>query len=69
MRRRALHENRLDDANEDVIRQRFSEYDAETKPVLDYYPKDLIHRVDTTGTPIEVLMGVAQAVHTTEATG
>lgn len=65
MRRRALHENRLDDANEDVIRRRFKEYEAETKPVLDYYAKDLIHFVDTTGTPIEALMGVAQAIHGT----
>ena len=67
MRRRALHENRLDDANEDVIRQRFTEYDAETKPVLDHYPGELIHFVDTTGTPIVELMGVADAIHTTES--
>lgn len=65
MRRRALHENRLDDANEDVIRSRFTEYEAETKPVLEYYPSEMVHYVDTTGTPIEALMGVAQAVHDT----
>jgi adenylate kinase len=62
IRRRALHENRLDDANENVIRTRFEEYEAETRPVLDYYPEELIHIVDTGGTPIEALQGVISAV-------
>ena len=62
MRRRALHENRLDDANEDVIRQRFREYEAETAPVLGYYPEELIRKVEAGGTPIEVLHGVVAAV-------
>lgn len=58
MKRRALHENRLDDANEDVIRNRFEAYHAETAPVLDHYPPDLIRRVDANRTAIEVLKGV-----------
>ncbi|MDA0746177.1 MAG: nucleoside monophosphate kinase [bacterium] len=62
MRRRALHENRLDDANEDIIRQRFEAYEAETKPVLEYYPSEMIHFVDTSGTPLDALRGVIQAV-------
>jgi adenylate kinase len=58
MRRRALHDNRLDDANEAVIRNRFRAYEAETAPVLDYYPPELIRKVDANQTPIEVLKGV-----------
>ena len=58
LHRRALHENRLDDANEDVIRQRFHEYDAESKPILDFYSKDRIYSVDAGQTPIEVMRDV-----------
>ena len=58
MRRRALHENRLDDTNVDVIRQRFSEYAAETAPVLGYYPRERIRTVDGGLSPIGVLQGV-----------
>lgn len=58
LHRRALHENRLDDANEDVIRQRFHEYDAESKPVLDFYAGDRIYSVDAGQTPIEVMRDV-----------
>ena len=62
LRRRALHENRLDDANEEVIRQRFREYEAESKPVLDFYPQELIYRIDAGGTPLEVLKEVITGV-------
>src|ERR1700757_4386193 len=37
LRKRAIKDNRLDDANEDVIRKRLATYEAETKPVLAYY--------------------------------
>ena len=58
IRRRALHENRLDDANEEVIRNRFRAYTEETALVLDFYAPNLIRRVDANRTPIEVLKGV-----------
>ena len=62
LNRRALHENRLDDTNEAVIRRRFAEYERETAPVLAYYPCDLIHTVDASERPIEVLTRVAQRI-------
>lgn len=66
LHRRALRENRLDDANEEVIRQRFREYEAESKPVLDFYPQERIYKVDAGLTPLEVLeqiiAGVRQVV-------
>ncbi len=49
MQRRALKDNRLDDANLDVIRQRLKTYEKETKPVLNFYGKKLVHRINTDG--------------------
>src|SRR5436309_1025155 len=46
LQRRALRENRLDDANLDVIRDRLETYERETKPVLDYYGAKLVHTID-----------------------
>lgn len=66
MKRRALHENRLDDANEDVIRNRFKAYHAESSPVLEYYSPELIRRVDANRSPIEVLKGVIWNVEAVE---
>src|SRR5258706_14899705 len=36
LQRRALRENRLDDANLELIRQRLVTYERDTRPVLDY---------------------------------
>lgn len=55
MKRRAIRENRIDDANEQVIRHRFRVYETETTAVLDYYPAELIDRVDALGSPASVL--------------
>jgi adenylate kinase len=62
LRRRALHENRLDDANESVIRQRLLEYESQTAPLLDYYASDVISRVDAGKRPIDVLRDVVESV-------
>lgn len=58
LRRRALKENRVDDAREDVIRNRWEVYERETYPVLEYYPKKIIHNIDAVGSPAVVLMHV-----------
>src|SRR5437763_9826140 len=42
LRRRALKENRFDDASETVIRNRLEVYERDTKPVLDHYSGDRI---------------------------
>ncbi|MFN0055997.1 MAG: adenylate kinase family protein [Planctomycetales bacterium] len=62
IRRRAIRENRVDDAQEDIIRKRFEVYEQETKPVLDYYPSRLIAEVDAIGSPAEVLLKTLQCV-------
>ena len=58
IQRRALKENRLDDANLDVIRQRLKTYEQETKPVLKFYGKHLVHKIDADQTPAEVLTNI-----------
>ena len=60
MKQRAIKENRLDDADESVIRKRFEVYDAETSPVLDHYPSDLIREVDAIGSPARVMEHVLE---------
>ncbi len=55
LRRRALKENRFDDANEDVIRRRLEIYERETRPVLDLFPQEKILRVDATLSQIRIL--------------
>jgi len=66
LQRRALRENRLDDANIKVIRKRLETYEHETRPVLEFYGPKLVRSIDSTETPINVLreiLGVlAQAV-------
>lgn len=55
LRRRALKENRLDDANEEVIRRRWHVYEEESRPVLDFYPSEVVCEVDAIGAPARVL--------------
>lgn len=62
LRRRALKENRADDAREEVIRRRWDVYEAETFPVLAYYPKSIIRTVDAFGSPGRVLQHILEAV-------
>jgi adenylate kinase len=54
MRKRALKDNRIDDAKEEVIRKRFDTYEAETKPILDFYPDEIICELDAAQTPVKV---------------
>jgi adenylate kinase len=58
MKRRALHENRYDDASDRTIQQRLEVYQEETRPVLEYYPREILAEVDATQTPIRVLQDI-----------
>ena len=55
LRRRALKENRFDDANDAVIRKRLETFERDTRPVLDQYPPDIVVRVDAMQSQIQVL--------------
>jgi adenylate kinase len=60
IQRRAMKENRLDDANLDVIRQRLKTYENETKPVLKFYGRKLVHEIDADQSPAKVLSDILQ---------
>lgn len=64
LKKRALKDNRLDDANEKVIAERLATYDKETKPVLEYYGKDLVITIDATKYPYQVLRDILQHITT-----
>lgn len=66
LQRRALHENRLDDANLDVIRTRLETYDRQTKPVLEFYGPKLIRNIDGLQTPVCVLRDVLSVIIETQ---
>jgi adenylate kinase len=58
IQRRAMKENRLDDANLEVIRQRLKTYEDETKPVLNFYGKELVHELNADQSPAKVLADI-----------
>lgn len=62
LQRRALRENRLDDANLAVIRHRLEVYERETKPVLDFYGPERVHVIDATQKPLQVLRNILDVV-------
>ncbi len=62
LKRRALRDNRFDDANEEVIKHRLETYDAESLPVLAHYGTGLVERFDATQPPIAVLAQITAAL-------
>src|SRR5687768_16154744 len=48
IRRRAVKENRVDDAKEEVIRRRMEVYERDTRPLLAHYPQKLVANLDAT---------------------
>jgi adenylate kinase len=72
LKKRALKDNRLDDANEAVIRKRLDTYELETKPILSHYDPALIHTIDATQAPARVLweiLGVITGIRSLENHG
>lgn len=67
LRKRALKDNRFDDASESVIQKRFATYEAETKPILDYYSGDRIVDIDASQPPAKVLYDILGSIMTLEA--
>jgi len=62
LQRRALRDNRLDDANLEVIKKRLAIFEKETKPILAYYGPELVHTIDSTQTPINVLRDILRVL-------
>jgi len=55
IKRRAIRDNRADDANEEVIRTRLEVYRQDSEPVINCYPSEIVSRIDAMRTPVEVL--------------
>jgi len=64
MRKRALKDNRIDDASDAVIHRRIAAYETETLPILDFYPKEIITWIDATQPPVKVLADIIGRVTT-----
>ena len=62
LRKRALKENRFDDANDEVIRRRLATFDEESKPVLDFYGPGMVKEIDATQSPVKVTFDILQAI-------
>lgn len=62
MKKRAMKQNRADDARDDVIRRRFEVYERETYPILASYPAETIKEVDAMGSPACVLNKILDAL-------
>ena len=62
LQRRALRENRLDDANLEIIRARLKTYERETMPVLNYYGERAVHKIDSDQSPAKVLSDILRHI-------
>jgi adenylate kinase len=73
LRKRALKENRFDDANEEVIQRRIKTYEEESKPILEYYTQgkyagaQFVTDVDASHAPLKVVSDVVQRIMHLEA--
>lgn len=62
LRKRALKENRVDDAEESVIRRRFEVYRQETHSTLHHYPADLVTQIEAVGSHAQVLLSILEVL-------
>lgn len=62
LKKRALKDNRLDDANEEVIRRRLATYEEESKPLLEFYGDGLVKDIDAMQTPVKVLADILATI-------
>jgi adenylate kinase len=62
LRRRALRENRFDDAKDEIIHRRLVEYEEKTRPVLSFYAQEKIEQIDATLSQIRVLSSILKVL-------
>jgi len=73
LRKRALKDNRFDDANEEVIQHRIKTYEEESKPILEYYSQgkyaggQFVTDVDASHVPLKVVSDVVNRLIQLEA--
>lgn len=62
LRKRALKDNRLDDASTEVIERRIRTYEEETKPILEFYSPAKVTDIDATRPPAQVMHDILTVV-------
>lgn len=68
LRKRALKDNRFDDASEEVIQKRIRTYEEESKPILEYYNsgkyagRNIVTEIDASQMPLKVLHNIVSRV-------
>ncbi len=62
LRKRALKDNRFDDASDEVINRRIQTYENESKPMLSFYNKHLIMDLDATKPPVQVMSDILNRI-------
>lgn len=62
LKKRAIKENRLDDANEEIIRRRLDTYEQHSKPILGCYPPEIIVHINAAQSPILVLWEIVSCI-------
>ena len=62
LKKRAIKDNRLDDANEEVIIRRLATYDAESKPILEFYDPNRVCQINAIQSPAEVLFDILKEI-------
>lgn len=73
LRKRALKENRFDDANDEVIQKRIRLYEEESKPILDYYSqgayagRNIVTDIDASNPPMKVVHAILSRIMQLEA--
>lgn len=66
LRKRAIKENRFDDATDSVIERRLETYEQETRPMLDFYSDALVSEIDASQAPAKVLLDILAAITSLE---
>jgi adenylate kinase len=62
IRKRALKENRFDDANDETILRRLATYERESAPLIHFYGHDLVENVDASRPPILVVQHIVNLI-------
>lgn len=62
LQHRSLVEARVDDASRSVVHRRLRIFEEETLPVLEAYPRRIVHRIDATMRPLHVLTSVLECL-------
>lgn len=62
LRKRAIKENRLDDASDEVIRRRIKSYEEETKQLFRHYSPEILTNINAQQQPIKVLQDIIYTI-------